>query len=155
MHIIGYVDKQSEWLGYLSHIMFSLGYTHWMMDTHGRNKDIIHCLMVCIIYNPQSKHCSLTNHTTKQQQYKAHGREIHLVQAKNAGEQPGKGKSSQSMIVACKCTYTSDIRMALYHSVLPKGRSMFPSALVLSALVPNAIIVARLNLLSHSKRQPL
>ena len=43
----------------------------------------------------------------------------------------------------------------VYHSVLPKGRSMFPSALAPSALVPNAIIVARLSLLSHSKMQPL
>ena len=90
---------------------------------------------------------------------------------KNAVEQPGKGKGSLSMIVACTCTHTCNIRikmasaplyytgcmsrMSLYHSVLPKGRSTFPSALAPSALVPNAIIVARLNLLSHSKMQPL
>ena len=75
------------------------------------NKDIVHCLMVCIIYNPQSKHCSLTNPTMKKQQHKVHGMEIKLFQAKNAGEQPGKGKSSRSTIVSCKCTYTRDIRI--------------------------------------------
>ena len=47
----------------------------------------------------------------KQQQHKVHGMEIELVQAKNAVEQPGKDKSSQSTIIACKCAHTSDIRI--------------------------------------------
>ncbi|KAI7876588.1 hypothetical protein K492DRAFT_21157 [Lichtheimia hyalospora FSU 10163] len=37
--------------------------------------------------------------------------EIEMVQAKNAVEQPGKGKSIQSTIVASTCTHTSDIRI--------------------------------------------
>ena len=56
---------------------------------------------------------SLTNHAMKQQQHKVHGMEIQLFQAKNVVEQPGKGNNAQSRIVACKCTYTTDIRIKM------------------------------------------
>ena len=116
MRIIGYVDRQNERFGNWSHIVFTLGYTHWIMDIHGRNKalisnkDMVHCLMVCILYNPQSKYCSLTNHTMKQQQ-EVLGTEFELVQAKMAVERSVKGKRVQCMFPQCKCTYTSVIRI--------------------------------------------
>ena len=59
----------------------------------------------------QRMYGSLMSLIMKQQQHKARGMEIELVQAKNAVEQSGKGKSSQSTIVAYKCTYTSGIRI--------------------------------------------
>ena len=69
--------------------------------------------MVYIVSNPQSTRCSLKNHTMKQQQQKIQGGEIELVQAKNAVEESDIGEYAQSIIAACTCTHTSNIRIKM------------------------------------------
>ncbi|KAI7873652.1 hypothetical protein K492DRAFT_175536 [Lichtheimia hyalospora FSU 10163] len=81
------------------------------------------------------------------QQQKVHDREIELVQAKNVVEQSGKGSGRFPLdctIIGCT------LRMSLYQSVLPKGRRNVPQC-----FSTKCDHVARLNLLSHSKMQPL
>ena len=77
------------------------------------SKDMEHCLMVCIVYNPQSKHCSLTNHTMKQQQQKVMHKDPVVSSKKNAVEESGIGEYAQSINAACTCTHTSNIRIKM------------------------------------------
>ncbi|KAI7880601.1 hypothetical protein K492DRAFT_195062 [Lichtheimia hyalospora FSU 10163] len=86
---------------------------------------------------------SLTGLILQQQQHKVHGMEIELVQAKNAVEQSGNGSGRLWLgytVIGCSS------RMSMYQSVLPNGRSMFPSARAPSALVPNALMLQGLSL---------
>ena len=91
----------------------------------------------------------------KQQQHKVHGMEIELVQAMNAVEKTGQGKVLGQRLLHASVLITVSLGCHCITLYCLKGDATFPSALAPCALVPNAIIVARLNLLSHSKMQPL
>ncbi|KAI7876983.1 hypothetical protein K492DRAFT_172070 [Lichtheimia hyalospora FSU 10163] len=84
--------------------------------------------------------------------HKIQGMETELVQAKNAVEQPGKESRWLLLgyiIIGCSS------RLSLYHSVLPNGRRNVPQCFSTQCFSTRCDHVARLNLLSHSKMQPL
>ncbi|KAI7874536.1 hypothetical protein K492DRAFT_174355, partial [Lichtheimia hyalospora FSU 10163] len=84
------------------------------------------------------------------QQHK--GMKIDLVQAKNAVEQSSKG--SGRLWLGCTIIGCTS-RVSLYQSVLPKGRRSVSQCFSTQCFSTKCDQVGRLNLLSHSRMQPL